>query len=703
MRKNPELYRPSWTNLYGAPTTDVANEDLAKDMTRGKSTRVDNITPSMWRGRLLIGLQEAFPDTPPADVKWLGPAEKAAKEARKHSALAARGPMVPHLPRKPKPQRVFKSKIKPLKPAPKGLLPFEAPFGVRVAVYGVVGISPEADKDLVSPGSMGLQISMGGWTMPAEADGFASSFGPAPMANGCISFGTCATHGLFDRSNVRESGLVLPIDASQMPDIFVYLTDSMGARRVAFTRIRASDVTSGMRGVLEHCEPQWLPLYADLAVGAFGDRGMLNGGVCAHVLIQIQLGPNCAFSHADSPKMHLWAPEFKSGERGLRLNIYRALDLPLDRRNHPCKKPELRVRFLNNVRVLSGKGPSEWYSTVSLRVPALPLELFPPLEVEVLENGQLVSSVTFDVDLKDKRGRPLTKMAAGPDGEAIQVGGACDTFSHKCPLLPHLPAPASHLMRNEYSAGKGFASGGKLILSYEKVDAVLPYGADRGPKAFATPKYKRARVQVDIVGLRCLALQNPSVSLTLGSTPEPLKVGITPDPCCDDLAPPPPRAGQERRDEPQPRGADHNFLTRTVLGVDIPTGPVFVPSRASPSSTAARSPTPRSAPRSSRSTRASPSCPAARPTRRTGRPTRSSSRAATSSSRSAWCSARTRTRARSRSPACRRSSRRARRARTTRPRPRRSASRTISASRTSSSRRRSRTRATRRRCAGGRT
>ena len=45
------------------------------------STRVDNITPSMWRGRLLIGLQEAFPDTPPADVKWLGPAEKAAKAA----------------------------------------------------------------------------------------------------------------------------------------------------------------------------------------------------------------------------------------------------------------------------------------------------------------------------------------------------------------------------------------------------------------------------------------------------------------------------------------------------------------------------------------------------------------------------------------------------------------------------------------------
>ena len=140
--------------MYGAPTTDVANEDLAKDMTRGKSTRVDNITPSMWRGRLLIGLQEAFPDTPPADVKWLGPAEKAAKEARKHSALGALGSMVPHLPRKPKPQRVFKSKIKPLKPAPKGLLPFEAPFGVRVAVYGVVGISPEADKDLVSPGSM---------------------------------------------------------------------------------------------------------------------------------------------------------------------------------------------------------------------------------------------------------------------------------------------------------------------------------------------------------------------------------------------------------------------------------------------------------------------------------------------------------------------------------------------------------------------
>ena len=74
-------------------------------------------------------------------------------------------------------------------------------------------------------------------------------------------------------------------------------------------------------------------------------------------------------------------------------------------------------------------------------------------------------------------------------------------------------------------------------------------------------------------------VKSASVSLTLGSTPEPLKVGITPDPCCDDLAPPPPpEPGKSAETNHNPEVPNHNFLTRTVLEVDIPTEPVFVPS-----------------------------------------------------------------------------------------------------------------------------
>ena len=173
------------------------------------------------------------------------------------------------------------------------------------------------------------------------------------------------------------------------PNIIVYLTDDAGGgghRRVAFARVptaRALALSARALGAGGAAALRWTPLLADLAVGALG--GQAPDGRCADALLKVQLLPQrlCA----ECP-LRAWAPDFAPGppsaggvppqlaaasEKGLRLFVYRALDLPLDKSNFAPSAPELRVRFLDQTRALKGTGASpEWCGRAAAARPPRP-------------------------------------------------------------------------------------------------------------------------------------------------------------------------------------------------------------------------------------------------------------------------------------------------------------------------------------------
>ena len=90
--KRPALHAPHWVNMYGAPTRDVADAPMARDMNVGKSARVETITPSTWRGRLLFALRELPATAPEAAAAWLSEAERAKLAAKRAAKNGGRAP-----------------------------------------------------------------------------------------------------------------------------------------------------------------------------------------------------------------------------------------------------------------------------------------------------------------------------------------------------------------------------------------------------------------------------------------------------------------------------------------------------------------------------------------------------------------------------------------------------------------------------------
>ena len=287
---------------------------------------------------------------------------------------------------------------------------------MRACVYGLVGLPADCGDYLSGPDKLGIEVSIGAWSMaaPQGPDGdpavddvgappsapSGKSFGTGAFKGGCVSWSVGARGALFERSVIRQAGVELPVDDSQMPDVrffwllafdfwfishtmtpdafstrhvddgttrrrrvrtcvcararcrrrsspqrrapgalhrfvrrragargarrathyfpppsnepcspkrnqtkpnqtkrtsqvYVYLTDTNGIRRVAYAKIPMADVyvKTGLDLADEElAHPRWIPLLADVAVGAFGERGLQRGCVIGHLLLQLQVG-----------------------------------------------------------------------------------------------------------------------------------------------------------------------------------------------------------------------------------------------------------------------------------------------------------------------------------------------------------------------------------------------------------------------------
>ena len=186
--KRPALHAPHWVNMYGAPTRDVADAPMARDMNVGKSARVETITPSTWRGRLLFALRELPATAPEAAAAWLSEAERAKLAAKRAAKNGGRAPAPPAPRKRPRAQRLYKKSVAALQPAARGgLLPAEAPFALRVALYGVVGLARAGGggAKLRDGKKLGVEVTVGAWRLPGADGRKYDAFGePATLGSG---------------------------------------------------------------------------------------------------------------------------------------------------------------------------------------------------------------------------------------------------------------------------------------------------------------------------------------------------------------------------------------------------------------------------------------------------------------------------------------------------------------------------------------
>jgi len=162
---------------------------------------------------------------------------------------------------------------------------------------------------------------------------------------------------------------------------------------VAFARYKAADIMAPREGreYKWNLTPKWVPLYSDISVGALGD-GTRHNAVAGQALLQLQLIPRKAATWEQQvPSLSLWAPNFNDSRKPavdmiqttqnidtpddvrtpcLKLHLYRAFDLPLDSNNYAPKSPTMKIRFLDDERVLPKQGgvSPEWYRTVAFSV-----------------------------------------------------------------------------------------------------------------------------------------------------------------------------------------------------------------------------------------------------------------------------------------------------------------------------------------------
>ncbi|CAK4072437.1 unnamed protein product [Aphanomyces euteiches] len=351
--------------------------------------------------------------------------------------------------------------------------------------------------------------------------------------------------GLVVWNQLKEEKWLLPKDASQIPDIFVYLCKGkvegklQGRKQVSYRRFSAKALLDEEMGK----EPTWLSLKEDPSVDALGDSTFPGS-----IFLNLGFGLDETAART-APKWNALAADVERLREGhryqVRVNVFQGRQLPaMD--DNGLSDPYIDVRFFGEKRKIKEKKKTVnplWYETVTYDV-----EL-PPENMLHFSPQVILRVMDWDVG----------------------IGNSADDYigSSFLPITsanlrkPNDPRPDPEpqwysLVQQEEGDTDGHILASVVVVRLDYPDQVLP------PPPSIVPKMRTAYLEVIVLGLRdmrpyqFLPIQLPYIDFNLGGAEH---------------------ANQEMKTEKskRPSGANPNFLQRIVREVELPENSLFAP------------------------------------------------------------------------------------------------------------------------------
>ncbi|RHY24406.1 hypothetical protein DYB25_000601 [Aphanomyces astaci] len=475
-------YGPMWLNLYGAPLTFTSSVIPGENTAKGEMNLFPDLA-SYYRGRILVTF----------DIR---PNERHLDEVN---------------------QRIKAT------PLPRTLFPPTAAYKLRAFVG--TGTDIPQMSSLSGAGTrnskMQILITIGLYELAFERKD--------------------NVKGLVVWNQLLESDLlILPADATQIPDIFVYLCKGKadGRKQVSYRRYKATELLEQAMGN----DPSWVSLKEDPSVDALGDD-VFPG----NILMNLGFGTDDTASRTLA-KWKSVANVDRLSQRHkyqVRVNVFQGRNLPsMD--DNGLADPYITVRFNGEQQKLAVKKKTVnplWYETVTFDVDLPPEDLLhysPQVILRVMDWDAGIGSSAHDyigssflpILASDVR----TINDARPD-----------------------PEPKWHpLVQQEEGDTDGQILASIVVIKLDRPDAVLP------PPPSIVPKTRVAYLEIIVLGLRdlkpyqFLPIQLPYIEFNLGSSDH---------------------ANQEMKTEKskRPSGANPNYLQRIVREVELPEDSLFAP------------------------------------------------------------------------------------------------------------------------------